>query len=168
MNNQKRVEKSQPLNDPDYDLWALITQARRSMLKCRARELHKYRLTPVESGVLHIIRATNGNATPTLIARWLIRETHSISGLIQRMRKEGLIRVKKDKKDKRSLRIVMSEKGEVAFKQSLKRESIHEVLSVLSKEERESLGKSLSKVLDRAIEMLGKEPIPYLKESYSP
>jgi DNA-binding MarR family transcriptional regulator len=55
--------------------------------------------------------------------------------------------------------ITLTEKGKEAYRQSLKRESIHEILSCLSEEEREQLWSILKKLRDRALERLTSEVI---------
>ena len=87
-----------PATDPDYNLWSLLFQTRRAMLKARAQELAPYNISPRRSGVLHIIQDLGGSATLTDIAWWLLLENHSVSETISRMQRDGLVRKVKEGK----------------------------------------------------------------------
>ena len=104
------------------------------MYKARTRELFQYGITPAEAAVLVIVQAIGEKATPAEISRWLFREPHSISGLLARMEKQGLVRKVKDLDRKNLVRVVITEKGQQAYQQSTKRESIHRIMSSLSEE----------------------------------
>ena len=149
--------------DKDYALWWLIIHMRRTMYKARTKELFRYGIRPAEAAVLFIVQTIGYRATPAEISRWLIREPHSISGLLVRMEKKGLLRGVKDLERKNLIRVELTEKGQEAYRQSAKRESIHRIMSSLSGEECRRLRKYLQKIRDKAIEELGdtsKPPSP--------
>lgn len=85
--------------DQDYELWVLLHQPRDAVFKAREKELSPYGISTMQAAVLFIILAIGNEATPTEISRWLLREPHSVSNLLSRMEKEGL--VTKDGKDNR-------------------------------------------------------------------
>ena len=155
--------KSLLSEDQDYELWWLILHMRRAMHKVRARELLQYGITPEESGVLFVIQAIGWRATPAEISRWLLREPHSISGLLKRMEKKGLLKRVKDLDRKNQIRVTITEKGLEAYNQSNNRDSIHRIVSAISKEECQKLKACLEKLLIKALEELGrsyKPPFP--------
>jgi len=141
--------------DRDYELWWLIMHMRRAMHKARGKELSKYGITPEEAAVLFTIQAISHAATPAEISRWLLREPHSISGLLNRMQKEGLITKAKDLERKNLVRVAMTEKGRQAYSQSTKRESIHRILTALSEKECQQIRTCLEKLRNKALEELG-------------
>ncbi len=149
--------------DEDFELWWLILGARRAMHKARARELSQYDITPEEAAVLFVVQTVGRRATPAEISRWLLRESHSISGLIQRMEKEGLVKKVKDLDRKNLVRVAMTEKGQQAYYQSTKRDSVHRIISSISKEERQHLRATLERLRDKALKEIGiafKPPFP--------
>lgn len=144
-----------PENDLDYELWVLILHTRRSMRRLREKELFRYGITPERSGVLYAVHVIGERATPAEIARFLLREPHSISSLINRMEAEGLVKKVKDLDRKNMVRVVLTNKGHEAYKQTAKRDSIHEVMSTLSEEERKLLRALLGKLCRKTLKELG-------------
>jgi len=147
----------------DYELWWLLLQVRRAMRKIRERELWQYEITPEEVGVLVVVQAIGKRATPAEISRRLLREPHSVSTLLSRMEKKGLVRKVKDLERKNLVRVVLNEKGRKAYQQSAERESIHRIMSYLSEDERQQLRMPLEKLCNELHKELGikrKEPFP--------
>ncbi len=141
--------------DDDYNLWWLVLHTRRAMYMVRAKELFQYGITPEESAVLFVVQAIGYRATPAEISRWLLRKAHTVSGLLKRMEKKGLIRTVKDLERKNLIRVVITEKGQGVYQKSAKRECIHRITTYISKKERQQLKASLGKLRDKALEELG-------------
>ena len=142
--------------DEDYRIWTLLAQTRALLYMARGRELIQYDITPRQAAALFAIQAIGSKATPAKVSRWLCREPHTVSSLLSRMEGEGLIRKTKDLDRKNLVRITLTEKGKKAYDQSLRRESIHEIMPALSKEERQLLSSCLEKLRDKALFVLGK------------
>ncbi len=137
--------------DQDYDLWVLLRRTSLVVLKARERELAQYGISAVKAAVLLIVQAIGREATPAEISRHLLRESHSVSGLLSRMEREGLVNKIKDLDKKNRVRIAITEKGHEAYYQSAKRESLHNIMSVLSEKERRQLMSYLEKLRDKAL-----------------
>ena len=120
------------LTDKDHILWLLLHQTTDTVLNAREKDLSQYGISTVESRVLFVIQANGNNVTPAEIARWTLRKNHTVSALLERMRKKGLITKVRDLDRKNVWRVSLTEKGRDAYRQSIKRESIHKILSVLS------------------------------------
>ena len=138
--------------DETVNLWLLLRRASYTALKARAKELHQYGVSSANGGVLFIVDKLGQQATPAEISRQIFREPHSVSGLLKRMEKDGLIRRVKDLNRKNMIRVEMTEKGREIYKQICKRESIHRILSALSEEERQQLNRCLIKIREKALE----------------
>ena len=123
--------------------------------KVRTRELRAYNLSPVEAAVLATISAMNGKANPSSISRRLLREDHSISELLIRMEKKGLIIKTPDAERKSVVDITLTPKGEDVSQKSTSIKSITEMLSCLSDSECQQLAASLKKITRKAVGMLG-------------
>ncbi len=146
--------------DQDYKLWWLLEQARHTVFKARQKELNEHTLSAMQAVTLFTIKAIGHRATPAEISRWLNRESHSVSGLLSRMKKDGLVTKVKDLDRKNMVRVELTEKGQHAYKLSTQREVIHRIMSVLSEEERQQLWSSLQKIRDKALEELRIERKP--------
>lgn len=147
--------KKQSSVNKDLHLWVLLRITAHAIGRARDKELLQYDLTSPQAAVLSIIRALGKKATPTTIARQLLREAHSVSGLLSRMEKDGYLRKVKDLDRKNLIRVEMTEKGKKVYSQSSKRESIHLVISSLSKEEQRQLASYLKKIRDNAFKEIG-------------
>lgn len=148
-------ENEVPVPDEFFLLWVLIAQTKDAILRARERDYARYGISNERRAVLWDIQNNNGGrATPVDIARNLFRELHSVTELLKRMEKDGL--VKRYKGTGRSkVEVKLTAKGLDVFKQSLHNETDERIFSVLSKEERERLASYLWKLRSRALEDLG-------------
>ena len=141
--------------DRDYNLWVLLRQTRDAMVKARERELEKVGISSIQAAVLFTIQSIGTEATPAEISRRLVREPHSVSGLLNRMEKQGIIRRAKDLPKRNMVRVVVTDKGREAYEQSTKRLSMHEIMAALSEEERNQMWGYLEKLRDKAMKLAG-------------
>lgn len=146
-----KYENIELLNgDRGYLLWWLITRTYRLIYKARTREVFQHhRLTGAESAALFAIKLIGEKATPSQISRFLLRTPHSIGSLLERMEKEGYVKRVKDLKRKNLVRVSLTEKGKRVYDEASRRESIHNILSVLSDEEQEQMMNCLTKLQKR-------------------
>ena len=147
-----------PSTDKYHKLWVLLHQAKDAVYKSREKELSQYGISTMEAAVLFVIQALGDKATPAEISRWIFREHHTVTALLRRMEKKGLITKAKDPARKNIWRIGLTEKGQKTYRQSIKRESINAVMSHLSEKECQQLTLYLKKVRDQAIKCLASEP----------
>jgi len=150
-------------SDQDYEIWVLLNQVRQVIFKAREKELRPLGITATQAAVLFIIEAIGNEATATELSRWLLREHHSVSGLLSRMEKEGLISRSKDSPSQNLARVTLTEKGRQAYYQSTQRVSIHNIMCTLSQEERQQLSSILKKMRAEGLQLLvgdRKPPFP--------
>ena len=143
--------------DGNYELAVLLAQARDAVMKARRKELTRYHISPRQSAVLYYIQAIGERATPAEISRGIFRESHSISEILGRMEKQGLLRRVKDLSRKNMVRVELTEKGLEACNHSEKRASIDKIFSALSKEERQQLRSYLERLRDKALRLIQKK-----------
>ena len=155
--------------DQDYDLWVLLNQVQSLMMNARDTELMEYGTTGMQAGVMFIINAVGEEIIPADISRWLLRKPATISGLLDRMEKAGLIQKARDLPRKNLIRIRLTEKGKQDYKKSLKRKSIHKTMSCLSEEERQQLAPILLKLRNSVTKVLRyREKGPYPEPTAEP
>jgi len=140
--------------DKAHNLWVLLQQAGDTTFRVRGKELAEHGITPAETMALFVIQATGENVMPIEISRWMLREPHTITGLLNRMEKRGLITKSKDLHNKHLVRVSSTEKGKELYDKSNGRGPIHHVISALSEEEQQQFGSYLQKLRDRALEEL--------------
>ena len=113
-------------------LWVLIAQTRDAILRARELEYAQYGISNERRAVLMIIQNYGGRATPVDIARDLFRELHSVTEMLARMEKDGL--VTKHKGTGRSkVEVSLTEKGRDVFDQSIHNETDKKIFSALTK-----------------------------------
>lgn len=144
----------------DFTLWVLLLQAKDMVFKVREKELSQYSLSPEQAAVLFIIQTIGETATPADISRWLLRKHHTVSGVLSRMEKKGLLRRTKDLARKNMIRVTLTEKGRQAYYQASRMESIYDIMSSLSEEEHQQLSSYLQTLRARALKELGMDQKP--------
>jgi len=148
--------------DKDYKLWILLHQSKDYVAKVRDNELNKFGISIAEGGTLYVIKAIGrieGKVTPSKIAKGMLRQHHTVTALLKRMEKKGLVTRNQDPDNKGALIIRLTEKGETILKQSYDRESLHRVMSVFSDEEKDQLEEYLFRLRDNAIKQAFDAPI---------
>ena len=78
--------------------------------------LRQYGLTVEQLSVLSVVSYLRGSARIADIAEWLERSANSISMIVDRMVKSGLVRRTRDRVDRRVVFVSATSKGEAAFK----------------------------------------------------
>jgi DNA-binding MarR family transcriptional regulator len=145
--------------DAEFTLWRILDHARFMIARSREKELSKCGLTPEQSFVLDILMESNGSTTINELVAITQRQHHSISTLIDRMNKQGLILKQKGADDKRQYEVGITLKGR-DLAQRMSRASINTIFSSLSDEERNDLRSSLRKLMKGAYGVLGIDPAP--------
>lgn len=88
----------------------LLTIAQHTVFQYFSSELEKYGLTPAQHGVLSCLW-DKGTSTPKQLAEELYLEMSTISGVLDRMQKKGLIERTANEADRRGVIITATEKG---------------------------------------------------------
>jgi DNA-binding MarR family transcriptional regulator len=122
-----------------HKLWTSFRNLGHLMDRVREKELGKYGLTTSQAGMLHHVRELGDAATPAAIARIQHREATSVSSLLIRMEKQGLVKRTRDMARKNQVRIYLTEKGEQAIANASIRESPTRILSQLSDADRQEM-----------------------------
>jgi DNA-binding MarR family transcriptional regulator len=141
-------------NGDIYKLFVLLRQTTDAIFKGREKELKKYGITPEQAAALIGIRAIGSEATPAEVSRWLFREPNSVSVLLSRMERQGLIQKSHDTHRRNLIRINLTEKGAAAYKHAIKLNSVRNIICALSKKKREQLGSLLEILRSQALENL--------------
>ena len=145
--------------DQDYQLWALLHQVDRAIYKARENEVRPMGISPMQAGIMYILDASDKPVPFNELARWLFREPHTVSELITRMEKQGLVKRIKSRGKKNTIGAVLTKKGqEVLRKQNEARRVLRRIVSTLSVEEIESLKSCLEKLREKALDELTVRP----------
>jgi DNA-binding MarR family transcriptional regulator len=141
--------------DEFQDLYLLFARARYLTTRARKKELQRYGLTPEQAQVLFVAKALGNRATPAEISRLILRQPHTVSTIVDRMQKKGLVKKIKDLERKNMVRVSLTKKGSEAYALTTKRGPIHRILGALNHAEREEFHEHLWRVMMKAREELG-------------
>jgi DNA-binding MarR family transcriptional regulator len=137
-------------------LWLLLHQVRDVIMSCEDEVFGEHKLTTERYLVLALMKLSDGYARPTNLARWLGRSPNSVSMLVDRMVKAGLIRRVRNRGDRRAIRLIMTSKGENALKPATVAglELIRKVVSPLSYEDKYTFARLLETTKHQAFQCL--------------
>ena len=135
----------------DWDLWVLLSRTYHIMANSRDAEFRKYGISRHQAFILYIIKTLGDYVTPTEIANVSFREKNSITDILNRMVKKGLVTKTKDPDLKSRIRISLTEKGQQTCKKYRLKDPVGRVMSILSEEERRQFQLCLEKLLDNTM-----------------
>jgi DNA-binding MarR family transcriptional regulator len=135
-----------------FTTWLLLHYTKLAITQLRDIEIAKFRITMEQSAVLTILTNRGGKATITDIAQVLMRRRHSVSTLLERMQKRGLVKKIKYPKQK-ELEIEITKKGK-DLQESITTDTIEQVFSSLSADEIQKLTDCLKTLYLKSLDLL--------------
>jgi len=128
-------------------LWLLLPRVGDALNLCQDSVFSKYAITTEQWRVLACIKS-RGPLRPVDIASLLERAPNSMSMLVDRMVKAGLVRRTRDRKDRRAVFVSLTNKGKEAVEPAVPAgwEFINRLLSPLSYDEQRALASTLEKI----------------------
>ena len=162
MANQKTgAKKLSPASliegDKDFKLYGLLLDTTVACTKARKNELRQYGISPVEARALIVIQSLGVPSTPAQIRNLVYREHNTVSALLNRMEKKGLISKSRDLNRKNLWRISLTKKGCGVINGAIKIESIHKIFPDLSKEERLTIESCLERIQIKALQQIARD-----------
>jgi DNA-binding MarR family transcriptional regulator len=143
--------------DKNAGLWTLLHQTRHATYTARKNELAKLGIMSRWVPVVNYIHHAGGTASPIEISKMLFRSRNSVSQLLSRMEKEGVVTKTMDRNRKHMIEVSLTPKGMQVLHLSEKSEAIDRIFSALSKKQREHLESYLEILLEKAFEETGME-----------
>jgi len=137
-------------------VWLLCHQCHNLVIRCEEVLFSNNGVTPEQHAVLMAIKYINDPVKPTDVARWIDRRPNNISLITERMEKAGLINRIRDLPDRRSIRLVMTKKGEKILRQATisRWNLVRNILSDFSPDELQLLSGLMERVRERAFHYL--------------
>lgn len=135
------------------DLWKLLDKSRFAIARLRGIELSQLGLTIEQSSILQTLLENGGSLTTKELEEETMRQPNSISILVKRMVKMGLLRREKTKSRQRH-RIYLTQEGEKLIKK-VTLVSIEISFASFTTEEKQQISRCLNKLLENARELLG-------------
>ena len=129
-------------------LWLLLHRTGDALARCEDSVFGEYGLTTEQFTVLAAVKTSGGPLRPVDLASVMERSPNSVSMLVDRMVKAGLVRRTRDRKDRRAVKVTLTSKGENALGPATPAgwELVQRILSPLSEKERHALASLLETV----------------------
>ena len=142
------------IDDYKFKAWSLLHYTYISINKCEEELFDKKGLTAQQFAVLMAIKYIQEPVTQTDVANWLDRNTNSITLIIDRMARDGLVKRERDLKDRRAVRLVITPKGQELLEQTRTpaAELYKDMLSCLSEKELVTFTETLEKIIDKSFQ----------------
>ena len=142
--------------DPYKGAWILLRQVYNLVSRSEDKVFSEHELTTEKHAVLMAIKHISGPVRITDIARWLDRSVNSVSMIIDRMVKAGLVTRKRDRKDRRTVFVTITSKAEKAYVPATIAGwgLIQEIMSPLSDEDKRTLIRLLETLRDKTYDCL--------------
>lgn len=146
-------------NWQSHDIWVLWHQAGNLTSRTEEAALAPYGVTPQQFVVLIKLKFADGPVTITELANETCRNANTISMLIDRMVKAGLVRRSRNLPDRRALRITITRKGEEKLDSAIRpsMEFTERQLSCFTDAELRTLVRLLEKLKKKSFEELDQE-----------
>ena len=134
----------------------LLHRTRDLLFRCQDRAVAEFGLTAEQYSVLLAIEYLDDPVRATDIGRWMERKVNSISMIVDRMVRAGLVERIRDLPDRRAVRVVFTSKGKRAFELATPEvwKLIDEMFSPLPHEEKRTLIRLLETLRERALKHL--------------
>ena len=125
-------------------LWLLLPRVGDAMQRCFDLVFGKYGISNEQTRVLSLVKS-QGPMRPVDIAAFLERAPNSMSMLVDRMVKAGLVRRTRDRKDRRTVFVSLTDKGNEAIGPAIPAgwEFVKRLMSSLSYDDQRALADTL-------------------------
>jgi DNA-binding MarR family transcriptional regulator len=144
------------IEDPDLQNLLSIMYSFGVITRYIENELRKHASRPIRAIVLNTLHSYGGSMTPMQLSRELQKAPNSITSLINNLEKDSLVEKQPNKKDARSVKIALTDKGiELANElMPVMREIGIKALSVLTEKQIKGLRTYLRLVRHHLLEQL--------------
>jgi DNA-binding MarR family transcriptional regulator len=154
---EARIELDYLTSEGVYGTYIKIMTARAILYKMRSKELRTIGISPESAAILLMVKNANNNITPAEIARSFYREPHTVSQILKRMAKRGLLALSKDLERRNMIRVSLTEEGERIFALSLEKQRVLRALfSQFNENEYKELIVNLENLTDKGLKTLKK------------
>ena len=129
-------------------VWLLLHRVRDILALCEDSIFAEYGITTEQFSVLAAVKSRGGSLRPTDLASILERSVNSMSMLVDRMVKAGLVRRTRDRVDRRVVRVTLTSKGTNAIERAIPEgwDFIQKILSPMPYKDKQALAGMLETV----------------------
>jgi DNA-binding MarR family transcriptional regulator/transposase len=123
--------------NPDYKLWQLFAYTYRLIDSTSGAIFRKYGLSLSTVAILSILYQTGQNFKPIEFARICRRKPNTITVILNKLEKRGLLKKTNDKYRKNAKRVSLTKKGQLVIQNVANNNLYHKIFAKLSEEKRQ-------------------------------
>lgn len=139
----------------EYQTWFILHEVDTGIQKVMEGELKPFKISVIAAGLMYILKTSDEPVTLGELSRWLFRKPHSISELVGRMEKQGLVKKVTSPENRKTVCIRITEKGdEIITRYVENMQVIGRIMSSLDEEETRNFIEYLDKIRKSVIEEL--------------
>jgi len=161
----EKEERPPEPGSPVSQVWVNLRRTNDLMVKARDQDLRHHGISHEYAAVLFLVHHLGRGATPAEIARQRYRRPHTISHVLESMRRAGLVELCRDLARRNLVRVALTPGGEAAFAYTQQPGSLARMLAGFSAAELDELHGMLLKLHRGAAVELG---ITAQTKSFSP
>lgn len=157
---QKEYRMEQTEESPAaVQAWRQLYLTYSTIFKVIERAIAPTGVTLPQALALSAIRNGEGPITPSRLAQYLTQETQSVTGLIDRMERQGWVRRVRDLRDRRAIRLELTAEGAAKLEETIGpgKAITERMFADLKSEEVEQLTALLGRVYVATVERLGRD-----------
>lgn len=140
-----------PFVGKERNLHMLLYLTVTALHEARKAQLAEMGLTPADSDLLFLVDALGESATPASLSRWFQRKPPTVCVQLDRLEAKGLVDRRAIRGNKKSKRVVLTQKGRASLQEAMEEDIIASILSALSDKEHEQLWRLLEKLRGDAL-----------------
>lgn len=114
-----RHEVAESLDPRKLKALVALVQTAAAVDKFLDAQLHDYGISRAKLLIMKVLVANAGRMTPTALSKELSRSKHTITALVDGLERDGLVQREQHSSDRRSINVVLTEKGREFLKSTL-------------------------------------------------
>ena len=137
--------------DSDYNLYLRLIEVTDEIGYIREEELRPYQIHPRRAALLLVLKDTCKKATASEIADYVFRRRNSVSEILNKMEKDGLVKKRITGEKRNIVRFSLTPQGQEAYNHVANGHAVARIVSVLKPHDRRALVTYLKSLFTRAV-----------------
>ena len=139
-----------PFLGSNYNLYLLLYLTHAALFNARYREIRGFGLTSMELALLTVVDGLGDAATPSEISRWMMRKRPTVSGLLDRMERNGLVKRSPYRGSRKLKQVTMTDKGRRALDKANQKDVWKTIIGAMPDDDFKQLWSLLERLKDAA------------------
>jgi len=140
---------------PEYQTWFALHDVDTGIRRVIENELRKFGISAPAAGLMYVLQSSEEPVKLKELSQWLFLKPNSVSELVSRMAKRGLVKKVRDQQKKGMIRVKLTKRGDDLLRQYMKEmKVVSMIMSGLSEKEPKALTSCLEKLRKSVLELM--------------